>query len=85
VPLAWLDRAARLPGQALAFGLILWFKRGLTGNTTVSLCLEHVGFGVSEQAGRRAINALAEAGLVSVVRKPGRGLQVTILGTPDAS
>ena len=79
VPLAWLDRAARLTGKALAVGLALWFKHGLTGSRTVSLCQEHVGFGVNEQAARRAVKALEAAGLVSAVRRPGRGLEVTIL------
>jgi DNA-binding transcriptional ArsR family regulator len=84
LPWGWLDRAARLPGQALAVGLILWFRHGLTGAKALRLCLERVGFAVSEQAGRRAVRALEGAGLVSVVRRPGRGLDVTILDTLES-
>jgi DNA-binding GntR family transcriptional regulator len=35
--------------------------------------------GLSKKATRAAIRHLATAGLVSIVRKPGRGLEVTLL------
>jgi DNA-binding GntR family transcriptional regulator len=38
--------------------------------------------GLSEDTTRRALHRLEAAGLVSIVRKPGRGLEVTILDTP---
>jgi hypothetical protein len=34
---------------------------------------------VSEQAARRALQVMEREGLVSVLRKPGRGLEVTLL------
>jgi hypothetical protein len=37
--------------------------------------------GVNEYAARRALRELEQAGLVSVARKRGRGLEVTILDT----
>jgi hypothetical protein len=83
VPLAWLDQAARLRGKALALGLILWFRSGLRGGCRkVTLCQEHALLGLNAQAARRAVKALEGAGLVSVVRKPGCGLEVTILDAP---
>jgi hypothetical protein len=37
---------------------------------------------VGEQAARRALRSLEDAGLVTVLRKPGRGLEVTLLEAP---
>jgi hypothetical protein len=50
----------------------------------VTLCQVNVGLGVNEQAARRAVRAMEEAGLVSVVRRSGSGLRVTILDLPCA-
>jgi hypothetical protein len=74
-----LEAAARLPGQALALSLCLWREVGRRKTRTVRLCLGRVGLGVSEQAARRALRELERARLVSVLRKPGRGLEVTLL------
>jgi hypothetical protein len=44
--------------------------------------------GVKEAAARRALRSLEAAGLVTILRKPGRGLEVTLLeapGEPPAS
>jgi hypothetical protein len=80
VPWPWLEVAARLPGKALALSLCLWREAGRQGGRrTVGLCLPHAGLGISEQAARRALRALQAAGLVSVLRKPGCGLEVTLL------
>ncbi len=79
VPWPWLEAAARLPGQALALSLCLWREANRRNRRTVRLCLGRVGLGVSEQAARRALRGMERAGLVSLVRKPGRGLEVTLL------
>jgi hypothetical protein len=79
VPWPWLEAAARLPGQALAVALCLWREVGRHKRRTVQLSLGRTGLGVSEQAARRALRAMELAGLVSVLRKPGRGLEVTLL------
>jgi hypothetical protein len=83
MPLAWVERAAHLPGKALALGLCLWYKAGLTGDLTVLLCLPRAGLGLNEQAARRALHQLKNAGLVWVERQPGRGLRVTLLDVPE--
>jgi hypothetical protein len=82
VPWLWLGAAARLPGKALALSLCLWREAGRRRRRTVRLCLTRVGLGVNEQAARRALSSLQEAGLVSAQRRPGRGLQVTINDLP---
>jgi hypothetical protein len=79
IPWPWLDRAARLPGSALAVSLALWREVGRRKRCTVRLCLGHIGLGVSEQAARRALRALEGAGLLSVRREPGHGLEITLL------
>jgi hypothetical protein len=85
VPWPWLERAAALPGKALAVGLCLWQMAGRRPGPpggTVKLCLSHAGLGVNKQAARRALRELERAGLVSVVQRPGRGLDVTLLDAP---
>jgi hypothetical protein len=82
IPWPWLETAARLPGKALAVALCLWRASGRQRRRTVKLCLERVGLGVSKQAARRALRALEAAGLVSLERRPGRSLEVTVQEWP---
>jgi hypothetical protein len=83
VPLCWMERASRLPGQCIAVGLLLWYLTGRTRRKTVTFCLSRGRtLNVSEKATRAALRQLAAAGLVRVVRRPGRGLEVTILEVP---
>jgi hypothetical protein len=80
VPWTWLSSAMALPGKALAVGLMLWLQCGITGQYTVTFCLSRaVAEGISTTTARRAMRALESAGLVSIRRWPGRGLEVTIL------
>jgi DNA-binding GntR family transcriptional regulator len=46
------------------------------------LCQSRAGLGLSEHTARRALRLLEAAGLVSVLRKPGRGLEVTVMDVP---
>jgi hypothetical protein len=83
VPLAWLSRAAGLPGKALAVALALWYAAGLTKGATVLLSrrllrLFHVG---RHAAGCALVN-LERSGLVSVERGRGRCPRVTLLPPP---
>src|SRR5262245_56354371 len=82
VPWTWLQVAAQLPGQALALSLCLWREGGRSDRRTVKLCLSRVGLGISEGAARRALRAMEKAGLVTVKRLPGKGLEVTLLDVP---
>jgi hypothetical protein len=72
----------RLPGKALALSLCLWWRVGRHRHRTVRLVLTRVGLGVNKQAARRALRSLELAGLVTVERRPGQGLIVTILDVP---
>src|SRR5438270_12196241 len=83
VPWPWLARAMKLPGKALAVGLMLWLQRGLTGRRTVHFCLTGAAAdGIPTTTARRAVRELEGAGLVAVRRKPGSGLEVTLLDAP---
>jgi hypothetical protein len=80
VPLAWLEAAARLPGRALQVGLALWYLVGVTKSTTVRLSsVRLVGFGVDRSAKRRALTALAGAGLITLDQAPGHNPAVTLI------
>jgi hypothetical protein len=84
VPWRWVEAMAQLPGKAWALSWVLWREAGRNNSRTVKLCLSCVGLGVSEQAARRALKALEQAGLVSVCRQPGHGIEVTILNIEEA-
>jgi len=80
VPWPWLLQAMKLPGKALAIGLMIWLKCGITKRDTVHFCLrEAEEAGISTKAARLAIQQLEADGLIEVQRLPGRGLDVTIL------
>jgi hypothetical protein len=83
IPLAWIDRAASLPGKALAVGMALWFESGCTGERKVKMTLARLQrTGISEGAARRGLRALESVGLVSVFQKPGCASVVTIQEAP---
>src|SRR5262245_20348622 len=85
IPWAWLTRAMRLPGRALAVGLVLWRQVGLDGNRTVSLSHARLQeCGIDRHTARRGIRSLESAGLVAIRRRQGRCLDVTIVDI-DAS
>src|SRR5262249_12599366 len=84
IPWDWLDRAMRLGGKALAMGLMLWLESGLQKKRTFRFCLSRVGRGGERRhTARRAIRCLETAGLIAVVRRPGSGLDVTILDATE--
>jgi hypothetical protein len=80
IPLAWLARAARLPGKALAVGVVLWHLVGLRKSCTVKWAPSKAeSLGVRRHAAYRAQRALEKEGLISVERKCGRCPVITIL------
>jgi DNA-binding transcriptional ArsR family regulator len=83
IPWPWLIRAAAARGKALHIAIALWFRVGLTRKREVRLSLTRVQeLGISRSAASRGLNALEDAGLVTVVRRPGRNPVVTLLETP---
>jgi hypothetical protein len=77
VPLAWLLAAADLPGKALQVGLAIWFYSGLRpGRDVVFSHAMLARFRVPRETGRRALAALEQAGLVTVIRRPPKAPRV---------
>jgi hypothetical protein len=87
VPWSWVWAAGQLPGKALLVGLALWREAGRRkGNPTVPFGLSQVvKMGLPLNTARRGLKALETAGLVSIVRKPGRKPEVTILEAPGGT
>jgi hypothetical protein len=86
IPWSWLQQAIVLPGKAFHLAVLLWHLRGLTGQKPVHLCLTHAATeGIPVSTARRAVRALECAGLITVTRRPGRGLDVTILEVPPSA
>jgi hypothetical protein len=85
VPWNWLARALRLPGKALAVGVLLWWEAGCANRATVRFhqgLRRELGLGCHEDTVRRGLRALEAAGLVRVGRPSGRCLEVTLLDAP---
>ena len=85
-PIPWprLDRAGRLRGKALAVALVLWQKAGATGRRTVPFNQAGAAeLGLGPESARRGVRRLESAGLVSGRRRPGRGLDVTLLAADE--
>jgi hypothetical protein len=79
VPLAWINKAAELPGKALAVGLALWFLRGCQKRRTVRLTRRTLErFAVKRKPGYLGLQKLEAAGLVRVLRRVGTSPIVTI-------
>lgn len=85
IPWDWLRQAAVLPGQSLIVGLIAWREAGIVQSMTVSLRpARYRQCGVSQPAAARAVRNLESAGLVRVIRRPGRCLELTILDASES-
>jgi hypothetical protein len=83
IPWPWLQRASRLPGKALAVGLVLWFEAGCRKAGTISFRLSQaVAMEMHANTARRGLRALEVAKLVTIRQRPGRYLEVTILDFP---
>jgi len=80
IPWRWVELACRLPGQALAIGLILWQEAGCRKARKVSFRLSQARpLGMHPDTARRGLRALQAAKLVTIHRQPGRCLSVTLL------
>lgn len=86
IPLAWIETAMALPGRALAVGVLLWFEAGCARGDTVDLTYARLARrGLPENTARRGLRALERAGLVTIDRRAGRALRVTIQRGPPAA
>jgi hypothetical protein len=83
LPMPWLEQAARLPGKALAVGLLLWFLKGMLGDEPITVSTSLIErFAVGRKAAGRALTALEGAGLIRADRTAGRLARVRIICTP---
>jgi hypothetical protein len=87
IPLAWLGRAAKLPGKAsLATALAIMFEVGRRRSQEIVLTTAILKrFGVNRKAKYRALKLLEKAGLISVVRRPRKNPLVAVLVVEDGT
>jgi hypothetical protein len=79
IPLELLKSAASLQGKALQIVLCIFFLVGIQKASRVKLSYKLLSeFGVSRSSAYRGIEALENAGLISVERHPGRSPRVTL-------
>ncbi len=85
VPLALLQKAAPLPGKALALYLAIRHRFDLRRTPEVTLPADYLAaWGINKDAKRRSLAALEAAGLIRVVgRGPGRSIRVALV-EPEA-
>ena len=80
IPLDWNACVSKDCGFAMRVANLLWYRVGLTKQLTVTLpshllCVH----GIDRWAKARALDALENAGLISVLRAAGRTARVTVL------
>lgn len=79
VPLDWLAAAGRLPAKALQVAIVIWHRAGIARTNAVPVPTQLLtAFGVDRFAKRRALDALASAGLITVQHHRGRSPIATI-------
>ena len=85
VPLALLQKAAPLPGKALALYLAIRHRFDLRRTPEVTLPADYLAaWGINKDAKRRSLATLEAAGLIRVVgRGPGRSIRVALV-EPEA-
>lgn len=80
IPIAWLTRAARLPGKAIHVALAIQWLQGMKPNTTFQLTRKSLeNFDVSRDAASDALNRLEAVGLITLEKKPGQRPLITVL------
>ncbi len=88
IPMSWIYAASKASGQGSGFkiAIALWYLSGLNRQAkTVKLSGSVLHeMGIERHAGYRGLEALEQAGLVSVERHPGRSPLVTILSVEEA-
>ena len=83
-PLRWVQRAAVLPGKALAAALAILFRAGcMKSHTTTLDATTRRRFGLTSRTTfKRALRALQGAGLIRVEGRAGAHSRITILDAP---
>src|SRR3954462_8563560 len=84
IPWDWVETASKLPGKALALGMLLWREAGIDGIGPVTITsAKAAALGMDRSAKSRAIADLEGAGLVRVERRPRQNPLVTIVETTN--
>jgi DNA-binding MarR family transcriptional regulator len=82
IPLKDIAAAAILPGKSLALFVAVHHQIDLTGKPNVTLPATLLRqLGISRSAKTRCLNALEQAGLVSVMRSKGRAARIELKNT----
>lgn len=80
IPIAWLSRAARLPGKAINVALAIFWLRGMNADERIKLNRKTLGlFYVSADAASDALRRLEENGLVRLHKSPGQRHLIEVL------
>ena len=80
VPLAWIGKAAQLPGKALAIGIALWWLHGMAKGGDVKLTRAALqALNVSRDACHDGLKRLEAAKLIVVTRSAGKRALVRIV------
>ena len=81
IPWEWLRQAARCSGHAMHVGIFLWWLAGMKNSATIVLSVSSVGdeLGFTRHTTGRALDDLAEVGLIACQRHSGRKPRVTLL------
>jgi len=75
----WIAKAASLPGHSLHVALAIYYIQGCTGKSTVTLTRrEFDKFSTRKNSASRALNCLAQAGLICCTRV-GHRFKINIL------
>lgn len=86
IPGTWLSAVSQLPGRTLHVALAIWhdqrIRRGEAAVLTSRLLAK---FGVKREAGRKALQRLEDAGLVTVERHAGRSPRVQPILVPGGA
>jgi hypothetical protein len=82
IPMHWLYEAAKLGVSSLWVGCVLWHLAGLKKSLTFQVSNLHLHrWGIERRAKSRALKALSDAGLITVVGRGKRSPIVTIVMT----
>ena len=80
IPLAWLGRAAALPGKTLHVGIALWWLHGMAKGKPFKLTQKALlTLNVERDAASAALVRLEQAGLIRIERKPGQRPAVSMV------
>jgi hypothetical protein len=84
ISIAWLSRAAFLPGKAINVALAIQWIFGMSANNPIKLTKKSmVIFNFSSDAANDALRRLESEGLISVQRHPGQRPWIEVVSTSE--